>query len=142
MTPFGAYELDCDRERIQFTRVHSWLTGSYWSPGISQERVVQAAQNSSLLVGAYLNGQQVAYLRVVSDQTTFAWVCDVIVDEAHRAKGLGKALVRYALADVHHQGLRRWVLATRDAHGVYKECGFESIQAIHRWMIYGANPPA
>jgi GNAT superfamily N-acetyltransferase len=79
-------------------------------------------------------------LRVVSDNTTFAWVCDVIVDDAYRGRGVGRAMVRFAQQHPDLQGLRRWILATRDAHGVYADCGFEPIINPERWMIYIPNP--
>ena len=119
---------------MQFELVHSWLTATYWSPGVSHERVVRAAENSAIVVGAFLDGEQVGYLRVVSDRTSFAWICDVYVDEAHRKKGLAKAMTRFALEHPEHQGLRRWLLATRDAHDVYSECGFKPLPLPERWM--------
>ena len=130
------YEIDDAPERLDFARVHGWLTTSYWSPGISREKVERAARGSSLLVGAYKDDIQVGYLRVVSDKASFAWVCDVFVDDAHRKQGLAKAMVRFALAHPEHQGLRRWLLATRDAHGVYREVGFEPLVEPDRWMFY------
>ncbi|MDR3692926.1 MAG: GNAT family N-acetyltransferase [Fimbriimonas sp.] len=130
----GEYQLDTSLERIQFGVVHGWLSSTYWSPGISLDRVIAAARKSSLVVGVFLGEVQVGYLRVVSDQTTFAWICDVFVDENHRGKGLAKAMVKLALADPNHEGLRRWVLATRDAHGVYADCGFVPLPMPDRWM--------
>src|SRR5579884_1647307 len=106
-------------DRVDFPRVHGWLTNAYWSLGISLAQVERAASNSSLLVSAYDGESQVGYLRIVSDRTRFAWVCDVFVAESHRGQGIAKRMVRYALAHPEHQGLRRWVLATRDAHSVY-----------------------
>ncbi|HLV79224.1 MAG TPA: GNAT family N-acetyltransferase [Chthonomonadaceae bacterium] len=130
------YEIDDTRERIDFARVHAWLTTAYWSEGISRKRVEKAARGSSLLVGAYdANGDQAGYLRVVSDQTTFAWVCDVFVDEKHRGQGLARAMVRFALEHPDHQGLRRWILATRDAHAIYASCGFALLPNPEKWMI-------
>ena len=131
----GEYEIDDSLERIDLERVYGWLTAAYWSPGVSREVVERAARHSSLVVGAYMNGVQVGYLRVVSDKATFAWVCDVYVDEVHRGRGLGRAMVRFALAHPEHQGLRRWLLATRSAHGVYQACGFEALDEPERWMI-------
>ncbi len=128
--------LDDELARIDFARVHAWLASAYWSPGISREKVERAAQNSSLVVGAYRDSLQVGYLRVVSDKTSFAWICDVYVDEAHRGLGIARAMVRFALAHPDHQGLRRWLLATRDAHGVYGSAGFEPLPEPQRWMIY------
>jgi GNAT superfamily N-acetyltransferase len=130
------YELDDSRERLQFDRIHAWLASAYWSPGIARERVEKAARGSSLVVGAYRDGQQVGYLRLVSDQTTFAWVCDVFVDESHRGRGIATAMVRFAQAHPDHQGLRRWLLATRDAHAVYRCAGFEPLPSPERWMLY------
>lgn len=130
------YVIDDDLGRIDFARVHGWLTTAYWSPDVPRERVERAARHSSLVVGAYWNGEQVGYLRVVSDRTTFAWVCDVFVEEAHRQRGLAKAMVRFALQHPEHQGLRRWLLATADAHAVYRACGFEPLSSPERWMIH------
>ena len=141
MTEIGGYELDSDRKRMQFDRVQTWLTTTYWSPRIGYDSVVRAAEHSSLVVGAFHKNIQMGYLRVVSDRTTFAWVCDVYVDEKHRGRGLARAMTEFALADPDHQRMRRWLLATLDAHGVYSKCGFEVIGAPERWMVKGANPP-
>ena len=136
IAPFNEYEIDEDQARLDFGRVHAWLTETYWSPGISRERVERAARFSSLAVGAYRNGEQTGYLRVVSDRTRFAYLCDVYVDAAHRGRGLGKALVRFALAHPEHQNLRRWLLVTRDAHGVYRDIGFETLPNPENWLLY------
>jgi GNAT superfamily N-acetyltransferase len=133
-----AYELSGDLKRIDFERVHGWLTGSYWSPGIALEKVKRAAAGSSLVIGIYLRetGEQVAYGRVVSDRATFAWIADIYVDPAHRGRGLAKRIIRFALEHPQHQDLRRWVLATKDAHEVYTACGFEPLPMPERWMVH------
>jgi GNAT superfamily N-acetyltransferase len=136
----GEYELDTAIERTDFGRVHSWLTECYWSPEVSFERVVRAAEGSSLVISAFWGEAQVGYLRVVSDRTTFAWICDVYVDSEHRGKGIAKAMVRFALDHPDHQDLRRWILATKDAHEIYASCGFEPLLAPDRWMLRGGNP--
>ena len=136
--------LDEALERIDFERVHEWLSHTYWSPGVGREKVERAARNSSMVVGAYLNDKQgdngnnlqVGYLRVVSDKTTFAYVCDVYVDEAYRGQGIARAMLRYALHHSEYQGLRRWILATRDAHDVYRGLGFETVSTPERWMTF------
>jgi GNAT superfamily N-acetyltransferase len=129
-------------EHVDFDTVHAWLAGSYWSPGITRDRVERAARGSSLVLSVFAGSQQAGYMRVVSDRATFAWICDVFVGEDFRGRGIGKAMVRHALQHPEHQGLRRWVLATKDAHDVYRECGFEELWEPHRWMIYfpGGTP--
>ena len=126
--------------RVQFDLVHSWLADTYWSPGIARERVERAAYNSSLVISAFLDGVQVGYLRVVSDRTTFGYFCDVIVSPDHRGKGIGRAMVQYALDHPEYQGMRRWTLATKDAHGVYSALGFEHVQNPENWMILCPEP--
>jgi GNAT superfamily N-acetyltransferase len=137
----NTYELDDTLERIDFARVHAWLTTTYWSPGIARERVEKAARGSSLVVGAYSEEKQVGYLRVVSDKTSFAWIADVFVDASHRGQGLARAMVRYALEHPEHQGLKQWLLATRDAHGVYAAVGFAPLQIPKKWMRYPPETP-
>ena len=132
----GEFEIDDDRGRVDFAAVHRWLAGSYWSPGIAREVVERAAKHSSLVIGVYRGGEQVGYARVISDRATFAWVADVYVDEAHRGRGLGREMIRFALADPEHQGLRRWLLATKDAHGVYAEVGFGPLDKPESMMIH------
>ena len=135
----GQYEIDDDARRLDFARLHDWLTHSYWSPGITRDRVERAAAGSSLVVGAYLDDRQVGYLRVVSDRATFAWIADVFVDADLRGNGLATAMIRFALEHPQHPDLRRWVLATRDAHDVYTKCGFSPLPNPERFMIL--KPP-
>ncbi len=129
------FEIDDDSSRVNFDLVHSWLTTSYWSPGVSRERVERAAAGSASVAGVYLDGRQVAYCRVVSDKETFAWLCDVWVDESVRGRGIGKAMVRFVLSLPYAASLRKWVLATQDAHEIYASCGFELLPSPERWMI-------
>ena len=136
-----ATEIRTGVDAMDFPRVHGWLTTTYWSPGIALEKVERAAGHSALVIGAFEDGVQVGYVRVVSDQTTFAWVCDVFVDEAFRGRGIARAMVAFAMADENLQGLRRWVLATTDAHGVYAALGFQPIPNPERWMAWLGNVP-
>jgi GNAT superfamily N-acetyltransferase len=128
------FSIDDDIDRIDFEIVHSWLTTSYWSPGISREKVERAARGSATVIGAYVGDQLAGYARVVSDKATFAWLCDVFVDEAFRGRGIAKAMVRFALDLPYSPELRRWILATRDAHSIYAECGFTPLENPERWM--------
>lgn len=132
----GEYEVDDDFDRIDLQAAHRMLAASYWAPGVAFEKVERAARGSSLVVGAYRGPEMVGYLRVVSDRATFGWICDVIIRPDCQRQGLGRAMVAHALAHPEHQGFRRWVLATRDAHAVYQACGFEPLAYPERWMIY------
>lgn len=116
-------DLSDDRARVQFDRVHAWLAGSYWSPGISRALVERAARGSHVL-GAYRDGEQVGYARAITDHATFAWIADVWIDEAARGQGLGRRMVRWFLDHPDFAGIRRFALVTLDAHEVYAALGF------------------
>jgi GNAT superfamily N-acetyltransferase len=118
-------------------RVHSWLTDSYWNRGCSLSYVRRANEGASMIVGAFLGEEQVGYLRVVTDRVSFAWLSDVYVAEPHRGKGLAKAMVRFAIDHPEHEGMKRWLLATGDAHGLYRALGFEPLSNPQNWMIRG-----
>ena len=112
----GTYALSDELERIDFAKVTDWLSGSYWSPGIGRAEVERGARHSSLVVGAYdASGRQVGYGRIASDKTRFAYVMDVFVDSEHRGKGLGQAIVRFAMEHPEHLPVYLWLLATHDA---------------------------
>jgi GNAT superfamily N-acetyltransferase len=128
------YSLATGFERMDFEAVHACLARSYWSPGVSRALVERAAANSMCFGLFHESDGQVAYARVLSDKTTFAYLADVFVLESHRGKGLSKALVQAIQADPDLQGLRRFLLATRDAHGLYAQFGFTPIAAPDRLM--------
>jgi GNAT superfamily N-acetyltransferase len=134
------FELDDDLQRIDFARVHEWLTHTYWSPGITRERVEKGARHSSLVLGAYAGSVQAAYLRVVSDRTRFAYVADVFVADAFRKRGLAKAMLRFALEHPDHQGISKWLLATRDAHDVYRALGFAPLPNPENYLVLKPDP--
>ena len=123
----GDYEVSTDPARIDIESVHRFLSDeAYWSPGVPED-VVRRAIAGSLVFGLYRGSAQVGLARVVSDRATFAWLCDVYVLEEHRGHGLGKWLMECVKAHPDLQGLRRWLLATRDAHGLYEQFGFEPV---------------
>jgi len=123
-----------DVSRIDVDRVHGFLSRSYWSAGIPRELVVKAMHNS-LAFGVYgPEGAQLAYARVVTDRATFAYLCDVYVDEGWQGKGLGKRLMAAIHAHPELQGLRRFTLVTLDAHGLYAQYGFEPLKHPERFM--------
>ena len=120
------YQLDDAPERIDIETVHTWLASAYWwqERGLTREQVVRGFGASALVIGAYHDGEQVAVARVVSDTIRFAWIADVFVAPAHRARGIARAMVRFALDHPRLADISYWVLATRDAHGVYAALGF------------------
>ena len=120
-----SYEISSDQARLDIDAIHACLARSYWSPGIPREIVERAARNS-LCFGVYerCGGRQVGFTRVVTDYATFAYLCDVYVLEEHQGHGLGKAMMRAAMAHPALAGARRVMLATRDAHGLYRQYGF------------------
>jgi len=130
------YELSTDPARLDVERVHRWLsTDAYWAIGRSREKQERAIAGS-INFGVYevVSGDQVAYARVVTDRSTFAWLCDVYVDPSVRGKSVGTALVAAVRAHLEPFGVRRIMLATRDAHGVYEKVGFKAPAQPGIWM--------
>ncbi|MDG4865542.1 GNAT family N-acetyltransferase [Streptomyces sp. T-3] len=133
------YVITTDPDRLDPARIHHWLsTDAYWALGRSRAKQ-DAAIAGSLNFGAYdpVSGEQVAYARVVTDRATFAWLCDVYVDRSARGKGLGTALVAAVRDELEPYGLRRILLATGDAHGVYEKIGFKALEDPDKWMALG-----
>jgi GNAT superfamily N-acetyltransferase len=135
------YEITLDPGRIDAEAAHAFLSGSYWAAGIPLA-VVRKAIANSLCVAAYAGGAQVGFARVVTDRATFAYLADVYVLEAHRGRGLSRQLVAALLGHPELQGLRRLMLVTRDAHGLYEQFGFtalahpERVMELHRPGVY------
>lgn len=129
----GEYAISADPHRLDIAVIHAYLTQSYWSPGIPRA-TVERAMASSLCFGVYRGVEQVGFARVVTDSTTFAILCDVFVLEPHRGKGLSKWLMQFIRSHEDLQGLRRFMLVTRDAHGLYEQFGFKSLVNPTRMM--------
>ncbi|MBI1213236.1 MAG: GNAT family N-acetyltransferase [Alphaproteobacteria bacterium] len=128
------YEISTDAQRLDLDVIHGFLSTSYWSPGIPRE-VVERAIANSLCFGVYAqDGGQVGFARLVTDRATFAYLADVFVLEEHRGKGVSKRLMEAIVAHPELQGLRRWTLATRDAHSLYARYGFTPIAKPDRMM--------
>jgi len=126
--------LSDDPTRIDLDRVHGWLTSSYWTPGITRDRVAKQNAGSHCL-GAYDEALgQVGFARVISDKASIAWISDVWVDEAARGQGLGRRLVRWFLDHPDYATVRRFALVTADAHGVYEQIGFHAPLRPERYM--------
>jgi GNAT superfamily N-acetyltransferase len=132
-TPQTGIDISTDTARLDVDVLHAWLKETYWSPGLPRE-VLETALANSLCFGAYDGARQVGFARVVTDRATFAWVCDVYVVESHRRRGIADALMVAMKAHPWLQGLRRWSLATRDAHALYRRHGFAALADATRAM--------
>jgi GNAT superfamily N-acetyltransferase len=129
----GEYFISADKSRLDLTVIHDYLTKSYWAAGIPIETVKKSIEHS-LAFGVYKEGKQVGFARVITDFATFAYIGDVFILEDYRGQGLSKWLMEVIADCPELQGLRRWVLLTRDAHGLYRKTGFTEPQNPERYM--------
>jgi len=136
----GDFLISTDKSKLDVALIHAFLSEeAYWSLGRTRE-MVQRTIEHSLCFGVYENDVQVGFCRVVTDYATFGWLCDVFILPSHRGKGLSKWLIEFVVADPALQGLRRFLLATRDAHDLYRRYGgFEPLTEPWRWMIRTAK---
>lgn len=128
------YTISTDDALLDLPIIHDFITNqSYWGQGRKIETVRRSLDNS-LNFGLYKNDRQIGFARVVTDFATFAWVADVFILEGHRGLGLSKWLMETILAHPELQQFRRWVLATKDAHELYRRFGFRELKRPERWM--------
>src|SRR5215831_8986399 len=127
------YEITCDKARLDAGAIHKFLSESYWSPGIPRPIVERAIANS-LCFGVLLHHEQIGFARVVTDGATFAYLADVYILPEHRGKGLARRLMERVIAHPELQRLRRFLLATRDAHSLYSKFGFRPLARPERFM--------
>ena len=113
--------------------IHSFLNRSYWAEGISKE-IIRRSIEGALCFGVFENDKQVGFARMITDKATFAYLADVFIIEEYRGLGLSKWLMEVILSHPDLQGLRRMMLATRDAHELYKKFGFTPLNNVDRWM--------
>jgi GNAT superfamily N-acetyltransferase len=137
MTKINAH-ISTDKEKLDPSVIHAFLTTSYWATGISLERVKKRIDNS-LCFGVYVEGKQVGFARLITDYDSFAYLADVFILEDYRGSGLSKQLMDFIVHYPDVQGLRRWILATRDAHGLYAQLGFKPL-AVPDWWMELFNP--
>ena len=130
----GEFVISTDRARLDLDQIHKFLTNCYWAKGIPREVVARSIENS-LCFGVYdSEGKQIGFARVVTDFATVAYLGDVFVLESHRGRGLSKWLMECIMRHPSLQNLRRWILLTGDAHGLYSQFGFTAVQAPERYM--------
>jgi GNAT superfamily N-acetyltransferase len=128
------YTISTDRKRLNASLIHNFLSNrAYWARGRSLE-VVKRAIEHSLNFGVYKDGEQIGFARVVTDYATFAWLADVFILDEYRGRGLSKWLIEVIVSHQQLQGFRRWVLATKDAHELYRRFGFAELKEPARWM--------
>lgn len=128
------FYISTDQALLNFEMIYKFLDqDSYWSKGIPPEKL-RAALSNSLCFGVYHNQEQVGLARVITDKAIFAYLCDVFILPAYRGNGLSKWLIQTVRAHPDLQGLRRWLLGTADAHGLYAQFGFTVITKPERWM--------
>jgi GNAT superfamily N-acetyltransferase len=128
------FEIDDDRERLDLDAIHYFLSNeSYWARNRSREQTETAIENS-ICFGVYDSERQIGFARVISDKATFAYLGDVYILDEYRGQGLSKWLMQVIVDHPELQGLRRWVLATKDAHGLYEKYGFHQFVHPERWM--------
>jgi uncharacterized protein YndB with AHSA1/START domain/GNAT superfamily N-acetyltransferase len=136
----GEYQISTDKRRLDIGVIHAFLTTSYWSPGIPRA-VVERAIEGSLCFGVYRDDEQVGFARVVTDRATFGYLADVFILEPHRDRGLARRLVQTILAHPDLAGVRRFMLATQDAHRLYRGFGFAALaHPEHIMEISHADP--
>ena len=130
----GEFTISTDKQRLQLDTIHKFLSEeSYWASDRSILQTRRAVENS-LCFGMYSPGGQIGFSRVVSDLATFAYLGDVFILKEFRGQGLSKWLMESIVSHPELQGLRRWILATRDAHGLYEQFGFGPLKFPDRWM--------
>ena len=127
------YEISTDKSRFDVNQIHCFLRSSYWAKEIPR-KVVEKSIKHSFCFGVFHDSKQVGFARVITDFSTFAYLADVFVLPAHRGRGVSKLLVRGILENPELRGLRRWLLATRDAHGLYAPFGFKQLSNWQNFM--------
>jgi GNAT superfamily N-acetyltransferase len=127
------FTISTDPARLDIDAICDFFTRAYWTLGRPREKTERALANS-LVFGVYEGEKQIGIARVVSDYSIVAYLCDVFIHEDYRSYGLGKWLIETVMSHPDLQGLRRWTLVTRDAHGLYKQYGFEPLADPNGWM--------
>ncbi|MDR3626128.1 MAG: GNAT family N-acetyltransferase [Ignavibacteriaceae bacterium] len=137
----NSFSISADKSKLDIDLIHEFLTNSYWAAGRSRELVEKTIKHS-LCFGVYNNAKQVGFARVITDYVVLAYVADVFILEPYRGIGLGKKLVGAILSHPELQGIKKWMLATSDAHGLYSQFGFRTISNPEKFMEMFNPAPA
>jgi len=138
----GDFLVSTDVKRLQVDAIQDFLSQAYWAQGRPRGTIVRSISNS-LCFGLYTGEDQVGFARVVTDYATYAWLCDVFIRKDYRGRGLGKMLLGSIMAHPELQHLRRWSLATSDAHGLYRQFGFSGLAEPEKLMeLFNRQPYA
>jgi N-acetylglutamate synthase-like GNAT family acetyltransferase len=129
----GEFTVSTDPARVDVSLVYGFLTECYWAKGITREVVRRSIENS-MPFGVYRGAKQVGFARVITDRATFAYIADVFILDEYRGRGLSKLLMQCIIEHPELQGLRRWSLATKDAHRLYSQFGFKQVAKPEMWM--------
>ena len=129
----GQYIISTDPTRLDLEVIHGFLSTSYWATGRSIETIRRSIAGS-LPFGVYRHNRQIGFARVITDYATLAWIADVFILDEFRGRGLSKWLMEVIITHPELQGFRRWILATKDAHGLYEKFGFTQLRRPERWM--------
>jgi N-acetylglutamate synthase and related acetyltransferases len=125
--------ISTEKEKMDIDLIHSFLNRTYWAKGISKE-IIRRSIEGSLCFGVFENDKQVGFARMITDKATFAYLADVFIIEEYRGRSLSKWLMQVIMSHPDLQRLRRIILATKDAHGLYKQFGFTPLINVDRWM--------
>jgi N-acetylglutamate synthase-like GNAT family acetyltransferase len=128
------YQIKHGFDQMDFDSVRDMLKDVFWSIGIKKDEIIQGAKNSALLVGVFNSGKQIAFARVISDKTRFAYIMDVVVHKDYRKQGIGQLMIKDILNHPELKDVYQWLLKTMDAHGVYNKVGFKIIEDPDKWM--------
>lgn len=126
-------EVSTDPAKVDVEKLEKWLNVTYWAENRPRAVIEKSIQNS-LNFSAFIEGEFIGFARVVTDRATFGWVCDVVVEEKARGQGVGKALMQAIVEHQDLKGIKRLLLATLDAHGLYEQYGFIALPNPERWM--------
>lgn len=127
------FTISTEKDKLDIDLIHSFLNRTYWAEGISKE-IIRRSIEGSLCFGVFENDKQVGFARMITDKATFAYLADVFIIEEYRGRGLSKWLMEVIMSHPDLQGLRRMILVTKDAHGLYKQFGFTPLINVDRWM--------